>query len=346
MNNHEMPDIEKVRQACHQRFASQPARNTMGLKRFVPAAAAFILLFAVSTTVFAAVGGFDGFVQRFNPRFAEVVAPVMAYADREGIRITVIGAQSFDSMAVVYLSVTELTEQNRLSAHMDWWPGLHLHIEGMGGVMQQNLLYFDAASRTAYLEVRFAMHEAIPQPLTITVDQLALYPAEAISGNWVITAYTPDTTNQHIAVIAHKFMLCDAIFIERVTLTPLGLAMEGTFGVASDNTVMSLLQAEHEVYVEVPGGLIPLTQTGGGMSIDAYGLDMEELPPISWGPNATRVVDGVPTPIPQPDQLATVAMLMETGAGISISIRWQTEAPINIAEASAIIVNGIRIPVS
>ncbi|MCL2202839.1 MAG: hypothetical protein FWB88_02725 [Defluviitaleaceae bacterium] len=342
----EMPDVEKVRSNCHRQAASYASGNTVGLKRFVPVVAALAMLFAVSTTVFAAAGGFDWFVQRFNPCFADIVAPVMVYSENEGIRMSVIGAQSFEGMAIVYLSVTELTDANRLD--MDWWPGLHLfYIEEMGsGSMSQDLLYFDVASNTAYLEIRFATNEEIPNPLTLVVDTLVFYPAEPIAGNWRLTAYTGDTAMGNIAVVTHAFMLCDVILIERMVLTPLGLAMEGTFAVPSDDDFFAPFALRQEVYAETSGGLVPLVAVGGSMSYGPIMRDGEYLPmrPLTR-PGATTIIDGEITHTPWDATATTVAEFMEVTGEISVTINWETQAPINISDVTAIVIDGQRISI-
>ncbi|MCL2218183.1 MAG: hypothetical protein FWB91_14365 [Defluviitaleaceae bacterium] len=345
----EMPDIEKVREACHRQFASQEVRPTVKLRRLIPIAAAMALILAVSTTVFASVGGFDWFVQRFNPNFASVVEPVMVYSEDEGIRITVIGAQNFETMAVVYLSVQELTEENRLTEDMDWWPGLNLHIEGMSGSIDQNLLYFDEASSTAYLEVRITKSEELPTPLTLKIDRLSLYP-QAVTGNWVLTASTGSPASQHIIAVAHEFFLCDVIAIKRMTLTPLGLSMYGTFGAPSSDKFMTPLVARHNVYVETPDGLIPLIAGGGGVSFSSptlYNWD-EEFSFICQGCLSSGdpglLNNDVASTGRNPRDI-TVAEKMEMFTDIRVNVNWQAESPIDVASITAIIIDGIRISV-
>jgi hypothetical protein len=341
----EMPDFEKVRSNCHRQAASYELKNTTGLKRFVPVAAALVMLFAVSTTVFAAVGGFDWFVQRFNPRFANVVEPVMVYSENEGIRMTVIGAQRFKGMAIVYLSVAELTDANRLPADMDWWPGLHLfYIEEMGsGSINQDLLYFDVASNTAYLEIRLTTNEDIPNPFTLVVDSLAFYPAEPIAGNWRLTAYTGDTAMRNIAVVAHEFMLCDVILIERMILTPLGLAMEGTFAVPSDDDYFAPFDTRQEVYAETSDGLVLLVAAGSSMGFGPIMRDGEYLPinPLTR-PGGTTVIDGVITRTPWDAEATTAAELMKMTGDIRVTLNWETQAPIDVSDVTAIIIDGKR----
>jgi len=211
------------------------------------------------------------------------------------------------------------------------------------GSMSQDLLYFDEASNTAYLEIRFATNEEIPNPLTLVVDTLVLYPAEPIAGSWRLIAYTGDTAMQNIAVVAHEFMLCDVILIERMILTPLGLAMEGTFAVPSDDDHFAPLNTRQEVYVEISDGLVLLVPVGSGMHIGPNMRDGEYMPMDAIvRSGGTSVVDGVITHTPWDATATTVAELMEMTGDISVTLNWETQSPIDVSDVTAIIIDGQR----
>jgi len=174
----EMPDMEKVRVNCHRQAATLSARRAVRAKRLIPVALSIFILFAVSTTVFAALGGFDWFMQRFNPTFAEVVEPVMAYSEEQGIRMTVIGVAQFENMAVVYLSLQDITGANRLTASLDFRDGFGINMEESdadvrGFSTRRNLLYFDEATNTAYLEIQISADTAISDPLSLGTSLIA-----------------------------------------------------------------------------------------------------------------------------------------------------------------------------
>ncbi|MCL2397629.1 MAG: hypothetical protein FWC93_06125 [Defluviitaleaceae bacterium] len=123
-------------------------RNRVGARRALSLAAAVFAVLAISTTVFAfTFGGFERFVERFNPTFAGIVEPVMEYAEDQGIRMEVIGAQRFGDSAIVYLSIQDTTGQNRLTedAWLSWGVGF-----ASGGA---NLIYFDEETNKAYFEM-------------------------------------------------------------------------------------------------------------------------------------------------------------------------------------------------
>ncbi|MCL2437240.1 MAG: hypothetical protein FWD00_04290, partial [Clostridiales bacterium] len=87
----------------------------MHIKKMIPLVAAMVTILTLSTTAFAALVGFDWFVERIDPPFAEVVEPVMMYSEDQGIRMTVLGAQTFDNMAIVYLSLQDVSGEDRLT---------------------------------------------------------------------------------------------------------------------------------------------------------------------------------------------------------------------------------------
>ena len=128
--------------------------------------AAIVATLLLSATVFAALGGFDWFIARFNPDFANVVEPVMSYSEEQGIRMTVIGAQQFDNMAIVYLSVQDVSGENRLTERIDFRDGFSVG-RGISFAYYRNLLYFDSVTNTAYFEIRITADPNSPLPDTL-----------------------------------------------------------------------------------------------------------------------------------------------------------------------------------
>jgi len=174
----EMPNIERVRENCHRAAATLNARRTAGPKRLIPAIITFALLLAVSTTVFAAFGGFNWFMQRFNPAFADVTEPIMVYSEEQGIRMTLIGVARFENMAVVYLSLQDITGANRLTQSLDFRDGFSIGMDESDAAMlgfftQRNLLYFDEATNTAYFEIQITADAPIADPLSLGTSLIA-----------------------------------------------------------------------------------------------------------------------------------------------------------------------------
>jgi len=345
----EVPDIEKVRENCHKMFELQTerqARSTVRFRRLATVAAAIVLLVALSATALAAMGGFDWFMQRFNPDFASVVEPVMVYVEDDGIRITVIGAQTFDNMSVVYLSVQEMTDEDRINSNIGWWPGLIVS-PGVGGSVVEELLYIDETSGTVYLEVRINSDEILPEPLALRVDRISFEDnGELVSivGNWELAVYTSDVASQNIVNLLYEVRLYDVLVTESFTLTPLGLSLTGRFGEPSSFVATDIANVAHrEAYLETSYGLIPLV--GGGVGITSYGslLDEEAMIEI-LAKNIVADADNEEDFIfnrPPPED--TVAELMELWENIRVDIRWDAETPINVTEVIAIIIDDQRI---
>ena len=209
----EMPDMEKVRERCHREGVAPSTGSTIIAKRLMPIAAAFVMLFAVSTTMFAALGGFDWFMQRFNPTFADVSEPVMSYSEEQGIRMTVIGVARFENMAVVYLSLQDITGANRLTASLDFRDGFSISMEESdasisdvnihGFSTRRNLLYFDEVTNTVYLEIQISADTAISDPLSLGTFLIAF---EVVGFEYepILISLSEIGTADTISIIPHE----------------------------------------------------------------------------------------------------------------------------------------------
>jgi len=133
--------------------ASVPTRR-LGVRGGPLLAVALVLLLVSTAALAVGLYGFERFIERFNPPFAEIVEPVGAYSEDQGIRMTVIGAQQFGNMAVVYLSVQDVSGENRLTETMSFLDGLWVGSPEAGSSSRRTLLDFDAATNTAYFEIQ------------------------------------------------------------------------------------------------------------------------------------------------------------------------------------------------
>jgi len=301
----EMPDIEKVRNNCHKQATSYASRTTTGFKRFIPAVAALVMLFAVSTTAFAAVGGFDWFVQRFNPSFADIVKPVMVYSENEGIRITLVGARASGYMAVIYLAVSDVAEENRLTdsslALVDFCSETLLARE-----LRLNHLYFDEATNTFYQEIIVTSDRTFTYPLRFSIDTIYtnnyMRRDEGIQGYWPFSVYTGDDAPQ-IVTVTETVRLDDYHISEQLTLTPFGLLVTGSLSEPAvwfnpDVVQLRVIWSHVDVYIETMDGLI-------GTINDSYGEGYSD-------------------------------------GNSSFYIAWFAQAPIDVSDVTAIIIDGQR----
>ncbi len=132
------------------------------------AVAAMVMSMLLAVTVTAAsLGGFDWFIEKFNPSFSEIVEPVELYSEDQGIRMEVIGAKKYDNKAIVYLSLQDITGQNRLTEQTAFNDGFSIKMnpktQGISEKMakmehlssfswSQEVLYFNEDTNTVYYE--------------------------------------------------------------------------------------------------------------------------------------------------------------------------------------------------
>ena len=142
------------------------------------AAAAIAAVLVVSAAAVAA-GSFDWLIAKINPPFGEIVEPVEVSCEDQGIRMEVIGAQKYDNRAIVYLSLQDISGQNRLTEQTEFRDGFSVTVNppettgktgevGAGGYsLGQNLLYFDKETNTLYYEFNIASDTPLADPLEL-----------------------------------------------------------------------------------------------------------------------------------------------------------------------------------
>ena len=154
--------------------------NPVPLKRtgFAMAASIAIMLL-ISGTVYAAVtlGVFERFIIEQDPAFGEVVTPIEISAIDQGIRIDVIAAQSFGYNAIMYLSVRDISGQNRITEHANLIPTLNIPRDDerfMGAAIMggHEPLYFNKETNTAYFQIEFQETASIPNSIDIIINEI------------------------------------------------------------------------------------------------------------------------------------------------------------------------------
>lgn len=119
----------------------------------------------VVTAAAATLGGFDWFIERFNPSFSEIVEPVEVSCEDQGIRMEVIGAQKYENKAIVYLSLQDISGKNRLTEQTSFRDGFGITMnrqsqdknneetdETSSFSWREKLLFFDEVTNTLYYE--------------------------------------------------------------------------------------------------------------------------------------------------------------------------------------------------
>jgi len=145
--------------------------------------AVFILL---GGTVYAAavgLGPFDRFMIDHDPAFGEIVEPVEIYKISHGLRLEVIAAQQFGSNALLYVSVQDISGQNRITAYSSMFAdrprheplddGAELRVIHMGGSTE--LIYFDEETNTAYFQMEFQQDIAGSGEIELVINEFTFY---------------------------------------------------------------------------------------------------------------------------------------------------------------------------
>jgi len=207
--------------------------------RFSAVAAAVLIFMALSVTAYGASGGFEQFLARFNPEFGGLAIPLIepAYAENEGIRMEIYGAQQFGNAVLVYLSMQDITGEDRLSIHTS--PELEIYGDGeslSNGAQSSKRLYFNRATNTVYFEVRVVGDAGMPQLDTLEIVCVAIHCFDPsrdrggqvytlTSGEWRMEVNTSDTTDQ--VVTWTNIAITDA-HIDYMSINPLGVQVNGS----------------------------------------------------------------------------------------------------------------------
>ncbi|MDR1540540.1 MAG: hypothetical protein LBU32_21580 [Clostridiales bacterium] len=155
--------------------------------RSATAAIAISAVLVVSTTAVAAtLGGFDWFIERFNPSFSEIIEQVEVSCEDQGIRMEVIGAQKYKNKAIVYFSLQDISGQNRLTNQTDFRDGFsvtmnspetsgQVEVIAAGFSWVQNLLYFDEETNTLYYEFNITADAGSPLSDPLELGSFLIY---------------------------------------------------------------------------------------------------------------------------------------------------------------------------
>ncbi|MEG0440320.1 MAG: hypothetical protein RR587_13890 [Solibacillus sp.] len=170
---------EQVKSKLHEESTVVPVIQHRRWTRPTVVATLMSLMFVVSVTA-AAVGNFDWFIERFNPSFGQIIEPVETQIDDKGIRMEVIGAQKYDNKAIIYLSLQDITGQNRLTDQTDFMDGfsvkMHESDEGFSSVLwKQKMLYFNEDTNTIYYEFNITADPNSPLADPLEIGSFLVY---------------------------------------------------------------------------------------------------------------------------------------------------------------------------
>jgi len=132
-------------------FASATPRRRLG----IAIAAAMMVIAMLGGTVYAAtIGAFDRFFSNHDTPFHGIIVPVETYRIDQGIRMEVIAASQFEEKAIVYLSLQDVSGQNRLTPQA--WPVVELQGAPFRSLSYDagiEMIYFDHGTNTAYFQL-------------------------------------------------------------------------------------------------------------------------------------------------------------------------------------------------
>ncbi|WFA08873.1 hypothetical protein [Tissierella sp. Yu-01] len=175
---------EQVKTRLHKENTKIPIKNH---RHWTKSAVAAIVMSVVlvATATATALGGFDWFIERFNPDFSEILEPVENYSEDQGIRMEVIGAQKYDNRAIVYLSLQDTTGQNRLTEQTEFRDGFSVkmnpRIIGENGEFstsmswKQKIIYFNEDTNTIYYEFNITADPDSPLSNPLELGSFLIY---------------------------------------------------------------------------------------------------------------------------------------------------------------------------
>lgn len=311
-----MSDIKVDTDALRRRLSQKTA--PVGKRRLPLAAAlvAVLILVALTATVGATGIGLPQFLSRFNPAFGDIAIPPgqPAYADRDGIRIEVVGAQQIANAVLLYMTAQDITGGGRLPA--DVWPDVEIYRNGevVGGASRTRRLHFDAAKNRVYFEkiiigdlgersdtLELVVHslqhsggrDGQLQTVEVALDMdeaLAAYEPEDTS--WRIVVNTSETADY---LVWHNIDAGD-IFIETMVLTPMGLFIAATHDGTRRFSFSDRSQLQVQVSSEGRRRNLRFEGGSGGGSQHAFSLSFFADIPIDVGAVTAIYVDGVRIP--------------------------------------------------
>ncbi len=136
--------------------------------------AALSLMLISTVAMAAAIGKFDWFIEQFHPNYSQIVEPVEKSCENQGIRMEVIGAQKYGNQAIAYLSLQDVSGQNRLTERTEFLDGFSAKMsyskDGTRALStRRKMIFFDEASNTAYYEIIMTADADSPltDPLTL-----------------------------------------------------------------------------------------------------------------------------------------------------------------------------------
>jgi len=89
------------------------------------------------------------FVKYINPDFGGIIEFMEIYVidEEQGVQINIIGAQQYENMAILYLSMQDISDQNRLTEHS------MVFFDSSATSTSQRMIHFNKETNKAYFEI-------------------------------------------------------------------------------------------------------------------------------------------------------------------------------------------------
>lgn len=119
------------------------------VKRMIVIAAAIILCITVTVPVLAAtVNPIYELVYKISPGLAQMMKPVQMSCEDNGIKMEVMSASVYENEAAVYLSLEDMTDQNRIDETTDLFDSYYIN-RGFDSFASCQIVSFDKETNTA-----------------------------------------------------------------------------------------------------------------------------------------------------------------------------------------------------
>jgi len=173
-------DIRRIERNVKENMKMNTIEATPRKKAGVFVAACIAIMVLMVGTVYAAValGAFDRFVEEHDPPFADVVTPVEIYVTDQGVRMEILAAQQFLDTTIVYLSLQDISGQNRMTDQASVFPFISTNDRHGFGWMGTELIHFNPETNTAYFEIRTQLSGNMTETsnsLELLINEITFY---------------------------------------------------------------------------------------------------------------------------------------------------------------------------
>jgi len=176
-----------VKEQLNKPDTNKKVKNNRPWVRSTVAVMALFIFLGGGAVAAGVVGNFSWFMDSFKPDYSEIVEPVEAYMEDQGIKMEVIGAKKYDNRAIVYLSLQDTTGQNRLTERTNFQDGFSVKTSQRSKVKKgrdtlasgiswsEDVVYFDEDSNTIYYEFNITTDLATPFTEKLQIGSSRIY---------------------------------------------------------------------------------------------------------------------------------------------------------------------------